>query len=552
MAKVKQTNQTQQAQKPVKRVPGGGNMSGKPASMVTNQDRNFQFNPSQDAAYERDLTSPFPNRNSPTFDNGINMVKGPPIADIAVPPPQPSLDDVLTEWGGTGTIIVGGILSNVDYNDELTGTQRVLVYDQMRKGDSTVRAALLAVKLPILAANWYIKAFDQSPAQQDIKNFVDEQLFHTMDITWNDWLRHCMNYLDYGSMVFEKVFQQGDNGMIGWEKFAPRLTKTIYRWRMPDNVTEGITQILPTGGLRGIPLWKVMVFVNEQEGENYEGISLLRAAHQPWYFKTSLYKIDAIATERQGLGVPYVKIPPNASDPDRAKIDELMRNLRANEQANIQVPVGWEIGYMDTKGSAVKTAKDMIMHYDRQISKSVLAQFMELGSGSVGSFALSSDQSQLFLLSLKAIATQMQDTLNNDAVREIVDLNYQISANQYPTLEFGRIGNVDVEKLSTALFRLAQGGLLSASPELEEYLKNVLDLPAGASTSEDDTTDPDDSALPVPVVPKVAKPVSVTAKEQIKLENKLHSELKEVSRHIGMDVREMKRNISDIIYAKKH
>lgn len=484
---------------------------------------------------------------NPTFN-----MKGPPLADIAIPPKKPTMTDIMQEWGGTGTIIVGGILSNVDYNPELTGTQRVQIYDEMRKGDATVRAALLAVKLPILAANWYIKPFDENDSKsKQIADDIEKKLFNTMTISWNDWLRHCMNYLDYGSMLFEKVFQVMPDGSIGWKKFAPRLTKTIYRWRMPDNVTEGITQILPTGGLRGIPVWKLLAFINEQEGEDYEGISILRSAYQPWYFKTSLYKIDAIATERQGMGIPYVKIPPNASDVDRRAIDDLMRNLRANEMANVQVPAGWEIGFLDTHGINIKTAKDMILHHDRQISKSVLAQFLELGGTAQGSFALSANQSELFLLSLQAHAKKIRDVLN-PAIKELCDLNYQIQPDQYPTLEFSRIGTVDFEKLSMALFRLAQGGLITASPELEKYLAQAMSLPEPAEDTAQDDETPDEQALPVPQkVQKMQKPVQVYSKEMVTIENRYASEFQQLKEELGYDVREMRRQIEDVIKTKE-
>jgi len=521
--------------------------------------KNFTFNPSE-LSIGKTL--------NPTFDNGISglngygsLVKGPPLADLALPNPQPTITDVLEEWGGTGTIIVGGILSNVDYNPDLTGTQRVLLYDEMRKGDATVRAALLAVKLPILSANWYIKPYaadnkaDPTPQDKEIADFIEQQLFSTMIITWNDWLRQCMLYLDYGSMMFEKVFQMLPDGKIGWKKFAPRLTQTIYRWRMPDNATEGITQILPTGGIRGIPKWKLLPFVNEQEGEDYEGISIMRGAYQPWYFKQSMYRIDAIATERQGLGIPYVKVPPGASEQDRAKVDELLRNLRANEQANIQVPVGWEIGFMDMHGgtSQIKDASKMILHYDRQISKSVLAQFIELGGQSTGSFALSANQSELFLLSLQSHAKKIRETLNNDAIKELVDLNFQVQPDKYPTLEFSRIGTVDFEKLSMALFRLAQGGLITASPELEKYLAEAMSLPEPIQDTANEGDSPTEEELPVPAkVQKMQKPVQVYSKEQmIHIENKYASELNEIKDSIGYDVRELKREIEDIIRTKK-
>lgn len=489
--------------------------------------------------------------NPTTWDNGINLVKGPPVADLALPPKQPTVQDVLQEWGGTGTIIVGGILSSQDYNPELSGVQRVDVYDQMRKGDATVRAALQAVKLPIMAANWYMKSFKNGNSKHDqIKDFVEDNRLN-MDLTWTDWMRHCLNYLDYGSMAFEKVYQMGDDGKIHWQKFAPRLSKTIYRWRMPDNVTTGITQILPTGGIRGIPSWKLLMFINEQEGENYEGLSLLRFAYTPWYFKNALYKISAIAAERQGVGIPYVKIPPNANEQDRAKVDELLANMRANEMAHVEIPVGWEIGFLDTHGSALKNMKDDILHHDRQISKSVLAQFLELGGTANGSFALSANQSELFLLSLKAIATKIQEVINNSAIKELVDLNFKIPPKQYPKLEFGRIGTVDFEKFSIALFRLAQGGLISASPELEEYIHNVMDLPEAVQESQNEGEDPETNTLPVPQkVQKVEKPVQVYSKEMDRMEHKYASELQDIRKQIGYDVRELRREVEAIIQGK--
>jgi hypothetical protein len=53
---------------------------------------------------------------------------------------------------------------------------------------------------------------------------------------------------------------------------------------------------------------KLIVFVNEMEGMNWWGTSLLRPAYKHWFIKNTLYKIDAIAHERQGLGIPYVSI----------------------------------------------------------------------------------------------------------------------------------------------------------------------------------------------------------------------------------------------------
>jgi hypothetical protein len=417
------------------------------------------------------------NNFSNSQDNGGVTQTGEPQSNVALPAKKPSAKEILTEFGGTGTVMVGGILSSVDYNMDLTGTQRVDIYDQMRKGDATVRAALLAVKLPILSAPWFIQAADESDEAKKIAEFVEDQLMNRMDITWTDWLRHCLNYLDYGSMVFEKIYRLNDDKTIGFEKFAPRLTKTIYRWRMPDNKTEGITQILPTGGIRGIPKWKIMLFVNEQEGDNYEGISILRPAYKSWYMKDALYKIDGIATERQGLGIPYVKIPPNASDQDRASVEELMRNIRANEQANITVPMGWEIGFMDMHATDIKNGKDMILHHDRQITKSVLAQFLELGgTNSAGAKAVADPMMELFLSSELAVTHKIKEVVNSGPIKDLVELNFGVQKKN-PTLEHGDITNINLTELAAAVTSFAGAGMLTATPKIEQYLREALKLP---------------------------------------------------------------------------
>ncbi len=245
------------------------------------------------------------------------------------------------------------------------------------------------------------------------------------------------------------------------------------------------------------------------------------------------------------------------------KVSELMRNLRANEQANIEVPVGWEIGFLDMKTSTTKNLKDMILHHDRQITKSVLAQFLELGGSQTGSFALSANQSELFLLSLQAIAKKIQEVLNNHAIRELVDLNFG-KQKVYPTLEFGRIGTVDFEKLSVALFRLSQGGLITAGPEIEEYIRNAMDLPAAPELSEDLNVDADKDTLPVPKTQPLDKKTSanpadksndpgndrITSSEMRKVTDSLIGKFTRSQMTFNEDVRQLKREIKLAIAAK--
>lgn len=394
------------------------------------------------------------------------------------------------ELGGTGTILVHGILSESDYNNDLTGPKRIEIYDQMRKGDATVRLGLVAVKQPLLSAGWYIKPGEDGTEDDKFMTLAKEELMQNPNFSWTQTLRQILLFCDYGNSFFEKVFRERVDGKIGWKKFAARLPKTVWRYTLQDGITPGVTQLLPTGGVVEIPQWKLMMFVNELEGSNYEGISLLRAAYKHWFYKDLYYKIDSIASERQGMGVPIIKVPPQATPQDKKKAQTIAKNMRVNEQSYIDLPMGFSVEYIDTKAKELKNVTDMVLHHDRQILKAFLAQFLDMGSGSsAGTKSLSDDQSELFLVSLKYIAKIVQDQMNI-AIRELIDLNFgKQQPGIYPTLEVGGIGQVDFAQLSQALQQMAAAGVIVPDAQLEKYVRQTMDLP---EPMEQKTQDPED------------------------------------------------------------
>ena len=446
------------------------------------------------------------------------------------------------EIGGTGTIFVGGVISGEEYNRDLAGLKGLQIIDQMRKGDATVRASLMSVKLPIRATNWFIKPASDDPKDIEIAEFIDQNLFKEMTITWADFLRQALLHLDYGRMVFEIVYKQLDDGRIGWHKFAPRLPATIFKWQTEDN-QDGVTQFLPTGGYVSIPIEKLIIFVNDKEGDNWEGISLIRPAYKHWYIKDSLYKIDALAFERQGLGIPFVKPPLGANLQEEDKAEELLKNLRANEESHLKIPQGWGFGFMDMNAGSLRNIQPTILHHDRQIVKNVLAQFLELGaSGASGSFALSQDQSRLFLLSLQAVARHIAEAINKFAIPRLVDFNFEVK--EYPELDFAKIGQVDFDKLSTALQRLSQSGVLTPDEDLEAHIRETMELPEMMEDADDDDVEGAKKkkrkrkGYTEPVTQVVSPEIS---SDLVEMKEKVSSAIKDVE--IGLEKEKMSKEI---------
>jgi hypothetical protein len=493
--------------------------------------------------------------------------------------------ELFEEEGDTGTVIVSGILSNHDYNADLTGTQRIRIFDEMRLGDASVRAALQAVKLPIQKTEWYIKPASDEKSHIEQKEFIQQQLLENPNFSWNVLLRQVLTMCDYGNSVFEKVFEPIPDGKykgkIGWKKFGHRLSKTILRWTEADGVTPGIEQLLPAGktndnGVRktmvSIPKWKLLYFINDLEGSNFEGISLLRSAYKHWYLKETYYKIDAIAAERQGLGVVVIHSPKTASPQERARARVIAKNMRANSELHADLPQGFTMEIMDMKANGLKEVKDMVAHHDREIAKAVLAQFMELGAqSSSGSYALGATQEDFFYLGLEYLASILQEEFQRNAIKELIDLNYGIQE-QYPTLEHGQIGAVNYEAIAKSLQQLNAAGVITPDKELERYIRQAMNLPeavyieeleGGKDGKSKSGLDIDPiSGMPIrpmpegPVDPKTGKPLPNPKPEGVDPKKNaprkpLQASEEEVITQFLSEIREFSEDVEREIHARK-
>lgn len=389
------------------------------------------------------------------------------------------------ELGATGTVIMSGVIGETgEYLAEFRpGAQQRRLIEKMRRSDGQVKAGLLALTLPLLSAHWDVEPASSSPEDVKIANFVrDNILGGEMTITWDDYLRHVLLMLPFGFSVFEKVWALED-GMYKLKKLAPRLPATVYQWHADDTGDLiGIQQLTWKGTnfkYIDIPAEKLVVFTHEKEGSNFEGVSCLRAAYKHWYFKQTLYAIDGIAAERHGMGVAKFKFPKSATQAQRDKIATIAENLQAHERAYVALPDGTDFDLVGVMGQ-LHDIKGSIEHHDTQILRSILAQFITLGSGGVGSYAMSADQSGFFLMALRSTGKNICDTINTNVVKPLVDYNFTVK--KYPKLAVSDLNYIDIAALSTALGSLGSQGFMTSDDGLEAELRRLMHLPPKTAT----------------------------------------------------------------------
>ena len=405
------------------------------------------------------------------------------------------------ELGESGTENYHGFITQ-DYNSKFHGSKAIAIFDEMRSSDATVNAVLKALKLPILSTPWTIESTDaEDTTANEQAEFVRQNL-EMLEGGFKNHVREALGSLDFGFYYFEKVYTIR-NGRIVLRKLAPRIPTAHYKWETENKEVPGVMQMLPATGTPGktttpsIPFEKLVLYTNEKEGENYEGRSILRTAYKHWFLKNLLYKIDGIKHER-GAGILLISLPEGSSDQDKTDAENLGKNFKLNEQAYIIKPSKeWDISML-TAGIESQSGPLMesVKHHDRMILQNILAQFLDLGSGKTGSFSLSRDQSSFFTLALRAIAEQIEETINDQLIPQLIRFNWGIQES-YPRFRFQQVGDVDYTEMSEVLERLINAGLVKKDPELMSWITKTFGLPERTAEDFEDEED-DDEEPPAP------------------------------------------------------
>jgi len=264
----------------------------------------------------------------------------------------------------------------------------------------------------------------------------------------------------------------------------------------------GVMGVSTTASERFIPIKKLVVFSHEPEAGDITGISVLRSAYKHWYYKDTLYKIDAIQKERHGIGIPVIKLPPGFSRDDQVLADNLGRNLRTNERAHVTLPPLWDLVFAKLEGQPVDCMKS-IEHHDMRIKSNVLGSFMDATTGTQDSNV------DIFLKSTRYLAEYVCDIFNKFVIKQLVDLNFTLakgSTRGYPRLRARRIGEwEDIRTLSFAIRNLVSIDAIRPDDVMEAQLRREMDLPPA---------DPKTARTPIQVKPAVAEaPTTGTAND---------------------------------------
>lgn len=369
---------------------------------------------------------------------------------------------------------------------ELQWPQSIYVYDQMRRTDAQCTSVLRAVTLPVRRTPWRI---DPNGARPEVVKLVADDLGLPVAgenevrpplrskgrFSWSEHLRLALLMLPFGHSYFEQLYRVDDDGG------RAHLGKLEFR---PPTTIEKI-EVATDGGLvyiqqywtatntepRPIPVDRLVAYVNEREGGNWLGTSLLRSAYKNWLLKDRLLRVQAQTIERNGMGIPVYEGAENEQDLSVGKA--VATSLRSGPAAGAATPFGAKLRLMGVEGT-LPNAEPAVRYHDEQIARAVLAHFLNLGT-QTGSWALGSTFADFFTLSLQTLAQQIASTTTQHVIEDLVDVNWGPDE-PAPRLCFDEIGSRQAAT-AEALKSLVDAGILHPDEPLEGATRQFYGLP---------------------------------------------------------------------------
>lgn len=431
----------------------------------------------------------------------------------------------------------------IDRLADLRGDKWFDTVREMVEQDSTIGAVLYAVEMMMRTVTWRVDPADKSPQAIEWATFVDECI-EDVEGTWPDFIAEILSFVQYGYSLFEVVYKRRlgwsedpttrsayDDGKTGWRKFAYRPQETSAGWERKDGEIVGWKQRKPGGSSEVIiiPLEKCLHFVTTARYGSPEGVSLLKRAFLPWYFKKEIQNSEAIGVQRDLAGLLVVTVPGailnlTSEDPKvvqaRQGFEKMVRNVHRGSQEGIMLPSDlWEgtdepqysAKLMASGGAKATNTDALVSRYRTDMAMVLLADFILLGHSTTGTYTAGVSKAKVFVQALSAWLDAIRDELNESAIKPLMRLN-GAPEEFWPTIEHDDPESQDLTVLGTFVKALHDVGAYHDSPEVSRILMDLAGLPGPPEEEDDDQAEEEEDIIEItPGVDPLALPPGTPA-----------------------------------------
>lgn len=388
-----------------------------------------------------------------------------------------------------------GLTTPDEYVRELQDPlRRMELFEEMRQSDDAVFAAVEARRQEINSANWVL-AGDSEATDTEILDFIEDNLYPHLERL----LRQLSGALSYGFGALEPVFAWSDEpfteqitrGRI--KRAAKAAGRRIYLRKLAHIRQTSVVsfRITDTGELESIlqhtyngrsfrqvdvPVEKLLLWVYDQQGDDYWGVPPARHCYKAWKFKTQIERLNLMHLDKFGVGTPIVEEGEGWTQPERDRVAGFLAAWRSGASNYIMHPLGGKISVISDEGKTTMSALEWVRYYNLQVAKTYLTQGTELGSTETGARALGEVFFQQLGGIVQADCEDLASLINNRLIVPLVRWNFgpqEVYPSFAPSERVKHGAGV-----ASVLQQLITAKAIHPRPEDEAWLRDVFGLPA--------------------------------------------------------------------------
>jgi Protein of unknown function (DUF935) len=371
---------------------------------------------------------------------------------------------------------IGVQIRGMPFSEAFAGSDHVLIRSseptvkqlvEMRRNDGQARGLFRLLTMPVRAA---AKRATWVPADGGDKEakFAEELLttpfvLGGMKTSFQRVVAQMLLAVMDGFSPFELVYtipKKGPlKGKIALSKIAYRPSETIQFLVNDVGDFEGLRQRTTAPGGRyideKIDADHSLYYACGDEENPFYGVSYFNAAFYHYDKKIKLYYLAHLAAQHRAVGSRVGKYPTSASPNEIAQFRKALSDFGL-AQAMSFPDKGWTVEELGLRIGDFPFM-DFVNHHNSQMSKSVLAPFLDDAQGGQKSLVDFGGQSDsMYHTLINVLVAELETLINETLVPRFIDWNF--GTDKYPQIKFGSFTDEQKKSINDTFDKLATAG----------------------------------------------------------------------------------------------
>ena len=362
---------------------------------------------------------------------------------------------------------------------------------RMRQTDGQVRALIRLLTLPIRAAVRDMIIESDEGGEAEMKFIEDVFMLPTsaggMMHTFEFFIAQALQALVEGFKAFELIYKVPGpdsplHNKITYHKLACRDSETV-TFLLDKNNAEmtGLYQKATFAGKEidvTIPKDKLFIYTANEEENPFYGVSYFLPAYYHWDKKIKMYYLTHLAAQHRAIPGRAAITKPHLSKEAKQQLANALSQYGVG--GAFQLPADW-VDSVEEWGKSMSSFNfmEIINHHNAQMSKSVLAQFLDSQDSNTTLITTTSDdQDEMFVLELSSIISELTSEINETLIPRLIDWNF--GSSRYPKVVFRPLTEEQKDAVRSMFSAIVTAQTIHVSPEflfqLEQEVAQMLGL----------------------------------------------------------------------------